>query len=87
MSLFVFLKQFSACLVRLIWMLLEIGGEWPYSCCFLVCCFQDLFCTARSIFVQFLSSFFSICLVSIHVMHQYSRINPIAACKKLFYFV
>ena len=33
------------------WMLCEIRGKCPYSCCFVRCCFQDLFKTARSIFV------------------------------------
>ena len=32
MSSFLFLQQCPACLVRLSWMLLEMGGRWPYSC-------------------------------------------------------
>ena len=24
------------------WMVFEMGGKWPYSCCFVGCCFQDL---------------------------------------------
>ena len=36
------LRQCPACPVRLIWMVLEIGDKWPYSCCFAGCCFQDL---------------------------------------------
>ena len=47
------------------------------------CCFLDLFNTARSIFVQFPSSFFSIRLVSVHVEHSCSRIDTTAAWKKL----
>ena len=35
-----------------------IWFEWLYGCCFVECCFQDLFSIARSILVQFLSSFF-----------------------------
>ena len=61
------------------------GGRWPYSCCFLGCCFEDLFCS--SILVQFLSSFFSICLASVHVVHPYSRIDTIAAWKKLSFIL
>ena len=45
-----------------------MGGRWPYSCCFVGCCFQDLFNIACSILVQFLSS-----LVSVHVVHPYNR--------------
>ena len=64
-----------------------MGGRWPYSCCFKGCCFQDLFNIAHSILVQFLSSFFSICFVSIHVVHPYSRIDTTAACKKKNYIL
>ena len=28
-----------------------MGGRWPYSCCFVGCCLQDLFNIARSILV------------------------------------
>ena len=80
---FVLLQQRPACLVRLIWMVLEMGGRWPYSCCFVGCCFQDLFNIAFSILVQFPSSFFSLRLVSIHMVHPYSWIDTTAAWKKL----
>ena len=46
-------------------MVLEMRGAWPYSCCFVGCCFQDLFNIARSIILQLLSSFFSMRLVSV----------------------
>ena len=45
------LKQCLACLDRLIWMLLEMGGEWPNSCCFMRCCFESLFSIASCILV------------------------------------
>ena len=61
---------------------LEIGGKWSYSCCFMGCCFQDLFNIARSILVQFSSGYFSICFVSIHVVHPYSSIDTTTAWKK-----
>ena len=64
-----------------------MGGRWPYSCCFVRCCFQDLFNIPRSILVEFLSSFFSICLVSIHVVHPYSRLDTTAAWKKLCFIL
>ena len=40
-----------ACLVGLIWIVFVMGGRWPYSCCFVGCCLQDLFSIARSILV------------------------------------
>ena len=71
MSLSLLLHQSPACFVHLIWMVLEMGGRWWYSCCFVRCCFQDLFNIAHSILVQLLSGFFSIRLVSVHVVHPY----------------
>ena len=59
------------------------GCWWPYSCCFVGCCFQDLFNTACSILVYLLPSFFSIRLVSVDVVHPYSTIDTIAAWKRL----
>ena len=44
-----------------------MGGSWPYSCCFMGCCLQDLFNTARSILVKLLSSFFSISTWCIYI--------------------
>ena len=83
MSSFLLLQQCPACLFRLIWMVLEMRGRWPYSRCFVGCFFLDLFNIARSILVQFLFSFFSVRLVSIHVVHPYNRIDTIATWKKL----
>ena len=60
-----------------------IGGRWPYSCCFGGGCLQDLFNIARNILVYLPSSFFSIRLVSVHVVHPYSSIDTTAAWKKL----
>ena len=77
------LQQCPACLVRLIWIVFVMCGRWPYSCCFVGCCFQDLFNIARSILASLPSSLFSIRLVSVHVVHPYSSINTIAAWKKL----
>ena len=54
---------------------------------FLGCCFQDLFSIARSILVQFLSSFFSISFVSVHVVHPYSNIDTTAAWKKFCFYL
>ena len=51
MSSSLLFQQCSACLVCLIRIVFMMGGWWPYSCCFVGCCLQDLFNTARSILV------------------------------------
>ena len=38
-------------LVRLTLIVFVMGSRWPYNCCFVGCCLQDLFNTARSILV------------------------------------
>ena len=81
------LQQCLTCLVCLIWMVLEMGGRWTYSCCFVGCCFQDLFNMTHSILEQFLFSFSSICLVSINVVHPYRRNDLTAAWKKLCFIL
>ena len=83
MSSSLLLQQCPTCLVRLIWMVFVMGGRWPYSCCFVGCCLQDLFIIARSILVYLPSSFFSIRLDTVHVVHSYSSIDTTAAWKKL----
>ena len=45
------LQQCPPCLVRLTWIVFVMGGRWPYSWCFVVCCLQALFNIARSILV------------------------------------
>ena len=65
MSSSLFLQQCPTCLVRLIRMVFEMGGWWPYSCCFVWCCFLNLFHIARSTLVQLPSIFFSIHLVNV----------------------
>ena len=77
------LQLCPAYLVRLIWMVLEMGGRWLYSRCFVGCCFQDLFNMARSILVQLLSNIFAVPLVSVNVVHPYSIMDTTAAWKKL----
>ena len=59
MSSFLFFQQCLACAFRLIRMVFVMGETWPYSCCFVGCCFLDFFKIARSVFVQFLSRFSS----------------------------
>ena len=82
MSLSLLLQQCFASLVHLIWMVLKMGIQWRYSCCFMGCCLLDLFNIARSVLVQFPSNFFSIHFVSIHVVHPYSSINTTTPKKK-----
>ena len=72
----------SACLVRFIWMVLGMGGKWPYTCYYVECCFQDLFHIARSILVHLQSSFFFVRFVCVHVVHPYSSIDTAAVWKK-----
>ena len=43
MCSFLLLYQCSACSVCFSWMVLEMGGKWLYSGCFVRFCFQDLF--------------------------------------------
>ena len=82
MSSSLLFQQCPAGLLHLIWMILKIGGKWPFNCCFMVCCFSDLFNIARSILVQNPSCFFSMCIVSVHVVHPYNSIDTAAAWKK-----
>ena len=60
-----------------------MGSRWPHSCCFVGCCFQELFNEARSILVKFSSCFFSIRFFSVHVVHPFSSMDTTAARKKL----
>ena len=84
--MFLLLQQCSACLVRLIWMVLKMGSRWPYSC-YVGCCFQDLFNIAHRNLLQLPSSFFSICLVSIHVVYPYSKLVRPLLGKKLHFLL
>ena len=77
------LQQCPACLVHLTWMVLEIEGRLLYSSCFVGCCFQDSFNTAYGTLVQFPSSFCSICLVCINLVHPYRRSDTTAAWEKM----
>ena len=51
MSSSLLLQQCPTCLVRLTLIVFMMGGKWPYSCCFVEYCLQDLFNNARSILV------------------------------------
>ena len=85
MSSSLLLQQCPAYLVRFIWTVFKMDVRWPYSCCFVGCCLQDVFDIARSILVQ--SSFFSMRLVSIQVVHPYSRMDTTTAWKELSFIL
>ena len=51
MSSSLLLQQCPACQVYLIWIVFMMGSWWPYGCCFVECCLQDLFNIARNILV------------------------------------
>ena len=58
-----------ASLAHLIWIVLEIGCRWPYSCCFVGCCslgFVQYQLVAFS--VQFSSSFYCVCFITIIIL-------------------
>ena len=76
MSSSLLLQQCLACLVRLILIVFGMGGKWPYCRCFLGCFLHELF-------KMLATSFISIRLVSVHVVHPYSSIDMTAAWKKL----
>ena len=71
MSSFLLLQQCPTCLDHPVWMVLEMGGRWPFSCSF-----QDLFNIARSIFVQLPLSLFFLRFVSVRCLE-----------KSAFYFI
>ena len=51
MRSFLLLQQYPACLVCLICIVFVVGGRWPYSWCFVGCCFQEVFNNACNILV------------------------------------
>ena len=82
MSSFLLLRAVSRTSCSSYWVIFEMGCKWPYSCCFVGCCFQDLFNITRSILVQFPSSFFSMSFVSVHVVHRQSSTDTTDTRKK-----
>ena len=88
MSSSLLFQQCPACLVRLTWMVLEIGGKWPYSCCFVDCFFRELFNNnTQSILAKFPLSIFSMRLVSVYMVHPQSSIDSTDFCKKSRFIV
>ena len=83
MSSSLLLKQCPTYLVLLTLIVFVMGSRWPYICYFVGCFLLDLFSIADHILVQLPSSFFSIRLVRVHVVHLYSNIDTTATWKKL----
>ena len=42
-SSFLLHQQCPTCLVHSISLIFELGGRWPYRCCFVGCCFQNIY--------------------------------------------
>ena len=68
------LQQCPTCLVCFTCMVLEMGCKGLYSCCFVGCCFHDLFNITCTILVQLPSSFFFLHLICVYLVHPYSSI-------------
>ena len=82
MSSSLLLQQCLTCLVRLTWIVFVTSGKWPYSSCFVGYCLQYLFNITLSILVLLPSNFFSISLISVHIVHPHSSIATTSAWKK-----
>ena len=81
------LQWCPAYLFRLTWMVLGMEGKWQYNCCFMRCCFQDLFKTAWSIVVLFPYSFYPcVSLVSMWI-HPYSHTDIATAWKNSTFII
>ena len=72
-------------LVRLIWLICLMRGKWPYSRCFVECCFQN-WTNWRSILVQFPYCFFSLRFVSIPGVHLYTSTDTATVWNKSCFF-
>ena len=64
------------------WMICEMRDRWLYSHCFVGCCLQDLFKMTHGICAKFLPNFFSMCFVSIDLVHLFGSIKIATAWKK-----
>ena len=83
MSSSLLLQQSPACLVHLTWIVFVMGGRWLFCGVLL----PGLVQIAHSILVYLPSSFFSLHLVSVHVVHPYSSIDTTIAWKKLHFIL
>ena len=84
---FVFLSPAVSRMPCSSWMVFEMGTKWPHSCCFVGCCFPDLFKTARSIiYCSFLA--FMWCIHTIVLTQsQLEKIRFILLYRSDFYII
>ena len=75
-----------ACLVRLIQMVLQMGGNCLYSCRFEGCCSGIFSVQLLAFLFSFRLAFFSIRLVSVYVVYPFSSIDTTAAWKNCILF-
>ena len=73
--------------MSLTWIVFVTGCKGQYSCCFVRRCFQNLFNKAHSILVPFPSSFLSLRVVSVHVVHPYISFDATAAWERLHFIL
>ena len=85
MSSSLLLQQCLACLVRLTCIVFVMGGKWPYSCCLVGCCRQDLFNIALNILVLLPSSFFFTSYL--HQKRRKKIISVIQICLELSFLL
>ena len=76
----------SCMFFRLIWMFFKTGGKWTYRSSFVGCRFQVLFNITRCILLQLPSSFFSMRLVTIHVVHPDNSMPRLLLGKMCFFY-
>ena len=88
------LQQCPACLVRLIFIVFMTGGRWPYSCCFVGCCLQDLFnialtilCNCRQVFSPYvlLASTWCIHIVVIDITASWKKLRFLLSVRSDFH--
>ena len=82
MSSFLLLQLCPTCFVRLTWMVCQMWGKWPYSCCFVGCCFQDLFTQLTAFWWSSYLAFFSTRFVSVRLVHPYKSMDTRTTWKK-----
>ena len=61
------LQKCPACLVRLIWMVLEIESKWPYTYSFVGCCFWGFRKITRTLTQTMCPKCVALCMVYIYV--------------------
>ena len=78
-GVYLHVRPYFSSSVPYVWIVFVMGDRWPHSNSVVGCCFKDLFDIACCIHALLPSSFFSIRLVSVHVVHPYTSIDTTAA--------